>query len=193
MSSTNRGGQRSAKDYYVTPIHEVVTFLKALQEDFPQLASTKLRILDPCAGGDAEHEMSYPAAIKQVWPHAEVMTIDIREDSKAEFLGDYLTSDIDMTPPDIVMSNPPFSLAQEFINKGLKDVAKGGLVIMLLRLNFFGAQKRMPWWHKTMPVYSYVHNERMSFTPNGKTDSIEYMHCVWVEGQNPKTTMLRVI
>lgn len=54
-----------------------------------------------------------------------------------------------------------------------------GFVIMLLRLNYFGSQKREEFWEDNMPAKCYVHRKRMSFTDEGGTDSIEYMHAVW--------------
>lgn len=44
-----------------------------------------------------------------------------------------------------------------------------------------------------MPVTAYVHNRRMSFTDDGKTDSIEYMHAVWKKGEKPEYTRLKII
>lgn len=194
MSSTNRGGQRNPKDYYVTPIQPILDFCKAIKEDL-NWTWDKLWVLDPCAGGDEKHPMSYPTALEQ-FAGIKMTTIDIREDSRAQFVGDYITCNLkenDIPTPDVVMSNPPFFLAQEFVNKALTDVVPGGWVILLLRLNYFGAQKRLAWWHANMPVYCYVHSDRMSFTEDGKTDSIEYAHCMWHQGEHPKYTQLRVI
>ena len=39
-----------------------------------------------------------------------------------------------------------------------------------------------------MPKYVFVHNRRMSFAEDGKTDSIEYMHAVWQKGYRSKFT-----
>jgi len=192
MSSTNRGGERNKNDYYVTPIQPILDFCKAIEEDLGWTWKGK-RVLDPCAGGDDKHPMSYPTALQQFCPGLEVITVDIREDSKAQFLGDYLTSNLEMTPPDVVMSNPPFFLAQQFVDKGLADVCDNGWVILLLRLNYFGSQKRLKWWQSQMPLWCYVHAERMSFTEDGRTDSIEYCHCMWQKDNYPSFTQLRVI
>jgi len=44
-----------------------------------------------------------------------------------------------------------------------------------------------------MPSYVFVHSKRISFTDNGKTDSIEYAHYVWKKGECPKFSKLMVI
>jgi hypothetical protein len=163
MSSTNRGAERSASDYYVTKIPDILAFLHAFAEDRPAFASR--HILDPCAGGDDRNPMSYPEAIRQAgWNEAQIDTIDIRPDSVAARKGDYLRMDLDVAP-DIIISNPPFGLALEFIQKALRNVKRGGLVIMLLRLNFFGSRKRRSWFQANMPLYTYVHAERLGSWP----------------------------
>jgi hypothetical protein len=192
MSSTNRGNDRSAHDYYVTPIPAIIHFIQEFHADNEWFGPSY--IVDPCAGGDASNPMSYPSAFRLLgYTPLRFNTIDIRGDSPATITCDYLKCDVGSSKPDLIISNPPFNLAMEFIQKALEDVREGGLVIMLLRLNYFGSQKRKAWWQANMPTWCYVHSERMSFTPDGKTDSIEYMHAVWVKGQHPKFTQLRVI
>lgn len=193
MSSTNRGSDRSKFDYYVTPIDEIRKFLLNLMVDYK--VPTPLRILDPCAGGDAKHPMSYPEALKQAWYYScfDLTTIDIREDSLAEFKMDYLGHTLFERSFNMVISNPPFDLAQQFILKALTDVEHDGLVIMLHRLNFFGGQARKEFWKLHMPEATYVHSKRMSFTDDGKTDSIEYCHSVWRKGSHPAFTKMRMI
>ena len=93
----------------------------------------------------------------------------------------------------ISITNPPFALAREIIDKALKDVKDNGFVIMLLRLNYFGGKLREDLWKSHMPKYAFVHNKRLSFTDNGKTDSIEYMHCIWQKGYYPEFCQLKVI
>ena len=91
----------------------------------------------------------------------------------------------------------------------------GGLVIMLLRLNFYGSGERKDWIQNYMPSHCYVHSQRMSFVPDDVkaekkaeakaagldpakvkgigSDSIEYGHFIWQSGIRPKFTKLRVI
>lgn len=181
MSSTKRGGKRHISDYYVTPIPAIVGFLERFCEIEPSsYILTDFPILDPCAGGDAIHPMSYPTALAE-YGFENIDTLDVREDSPADFHSDFFA----WTPNKeygTIISNPPFVLAMEFIKKSLEVVCDDGFVIMLLRLNFFGSRKRKSFWDKFMPKYAFVHHERMSFTEDGKTDSIEYMHAVWQKG-----------
>ena len=154
MSSTNRSNARKehVADYYVTPIQDIELFLKEFDKRI-HLDWNKLKILDPCAGGNKEirdknnklieayHPMSYQTAIHNVFGACNVNNIDIRENSLSEIKGDYLSMNaVKRFSPDIIITNPPFNIATSIITKALDDVADNGYVIMLLRLNFFGSK-----------------------------------------------------
>jgi len=190
MSSTLRSNARNehVSDYYITPISEVEKFLI----EFDKIYGYHLRygrILDPCAGGDINHDMSYPAALSKY--NNQIDTIDIREDSRAAIRSDYLKTDC-VNKYDLIITNPPFNIALDIIKKAINDVKPNGIVVMLLRLNFFGSKERKPFWDEYMPEYCFVHHKRMSFLDKGGTDSIEYCHMVWRKGFNGYTK-LRVI
>lgn len=190
MSSTRRGKKVINHDYYITPQDEIKKFLERLHLLYPRVLEGL--ILDPAAGGDEKHEMSYPTVIQQFNSFANIKTIDIREDSKAEVKGDYLNMKL-IYKPSLIITNPPFSLAQEFITKALSDIDEVGLVVMLLRLNFFEGQKRKEFWKHNMPTFSFVHSKRMSFVESGQADSVAYMHCVWEKGRRFEYTALTII
>ena len=194
MSSTARGGRRHVSDYYVIPQADIKDFLSAwlgdLQTSGHWLADRpdKAAWLDPCAGGDAKHAASYVQVIKKAFEPDVLDSCDIREDSRAANKADFLAST--MTGYDVVISNPPFCDAERFILRSLDAVNGGGFVVMLLRLNFLGSVKRQEFFKTHMPEAIYVHPRRLSFTSDGKTDSIEYAHFVWRKGKSPKNSKL---
>lgn len=219
MSSTN-GQSKFPNEYYITPISEIVKFLEAWREDVHPL-SWPQRILDPCAGGNKEtitvprldklgnpHKdgpwivppspPSYPEAFRQIpdW-NPTVVTADIRTDAIADYAGCFLEPTCFNFLPkfDAIIFNPPFSLALEFIQKALNDVRPSGFVAALLRLNFLGSNERNAWLRANPPTWIYVHGKRMSFTPDGGTDSIEYAHMVWSRPphREEKYSKLRVL
>ena len=177
MSSTNRGYDRHISDYYVTPVNEIKKFWEEFKVH--NNISTVNYVLDPSAGGDSKHIMSYPEVLKN--EDFELVTMDIRQDSLAALKGDYLVTKFDKSF-DMIFTNPPFVQALEFLQKALNDVKDDGYVIMLLRLNFLGSRARNEWLKNNMPYEIYVHSKRISFTDDGKTDSIEYAHFVWKKG-----------
>lgn len=194
MSSTNRSSAREEHiaDYYVTPVYKIKEFLNEFIKYEPTAFDGY--IIDPCAGGDNKHPMSYPKALEEVFndKNYKIFTMDIRDDSLANFKCDYLKTDIP-TKPDTIITNPPFAIAKDIINKALNDVKDNGFVIMLLRLNYMGGQLREDLWKTQMPKYIFVHNRRMSFTDDGKTDSIEYAHFVWQKGYYPEFSKTKII
>ena len=202
MSSTNRSNARDShvSDYYVTPSKPILDLFEALkQSECCDLFSADgnlhwwYRYLDPCAGGDADNEMSYPKVIHDLGvDNAFITTIDLRENSKAGIKADFLDLTCDKGKHKVVITNPPFNIAEDIIKKSFEFVEDGGYIIMLLRLNFFGSKKRKEFWKNNMPILTFVHRERISFT-NGQTDSIEYMHCVWKKGVAQNYTKLTII
>lgn len=187
MSSTNRGYDRHKSDYYITPQQPIHDFLEYFHEE--GLGGDVDIILDPCAGGDEENQMAYPTALSDYYKN--IKTIDIREDSKAEVITNYLEHELDYKP-NMIITNPPFNIAKDIINKAMNDVADNGYVIMLLRLNFFGSKDRREFFRDNMPTHCFVHHRRISFT-NGATDSIEYAHFVWRKGVVQNHTKLILI
>lgn len=76
---------------------------------------------------------------------------------------------------DLIITNPPFSLAQEFIDY---SISKSKVTIMLLRLNFLGSIKRYEWWSNSPPTAIHVLSKRPSFTGSG-TDATDYGWFIW--------------
>ena len=202
MSSTNRGDtERQRDDYYVTPKWCVREFLRSWNF-FKNVPHDPL-IVDPCAGGDTVNGMTYPEVIKE-WGYNTV-SMDIRPDSPAEFpMTNFLTADVGGIDADLLITNPPFNLAIEMIPKAFTVVKTGGWVVMLLRINFLGAQARGAFWQEFMPHSIYVHSKRPGFYPDNwrelypelktkSTDSTEYAHFVWQVGNYPKFSQTRVI
>lgn len=87
---------------------------------------------------------------------------------------DYLNTEYNHV--DCIITNPPYSLAQEFVTKALEDA---DVVIMLLRLGFLESQTRNKWWQDNKPSSLMVLSQRPSFTEDGKTDGSGYAYFVW--------------
>jgi hypothetical protein len=201
MSSTLRGSKRAEYDYYRTPQKPITQILEALIQ-YDVLPNDKpinqLVFLDPCAGGDNTNPtMPYPHAITNLYqPLTPIRTVDIREDSSAQYHLDFLSQtneELQDTFYDVIITNPPFDIATQIIETAHLYTRHKGIIVMLLRLNFWGSIQRQPFFQKYPPAYCFIHPRRMSFTPDNKTDSIEYAHFVWVKDERPpycKTILL---
>jgi hypothetical protein len=78
----------------------------------------------------------------------------------------------------VAITNPPFRLAQGFIDACLKHA---DTVVMLLRLNYLASKARWEFMSARTPDV-YVLPNRPSFTGGG-TDSIEYGWFIWGQQQ----------
>jgi hypothetical protein len=79
----------------------------------------------------------------------------------------------------VIITNPPFTLAEEFVRKSRQEAA---YVVMLLRLSFLASKRRHGWLSYDMPDV-YVLPQRPSFVRNAKghagVDSSEYAWFFW--------------
>ena len=184
LSATNRSNVRRPQDFYSTPLDSILPVLDYL--DIPD----KAEILDPCGGhGSIIKALINYKIMKKIneckdcdW---QIDTVEIREEEeeilsticRTAKIGDFLKSD--MGKYDLVISNPPYSLAQEFIDKGLECLNENGKLVYLLRTNFLESKKRFQWWQDKLPSGIYVLHARPSFTGSGKTDATSYAWFVW--------------
>ncbi len=130
--------------------------------------------------------------IEAVGPRAAWATYDIREVPKPELSAhhvapyDFLKHD-ERLRFDVIITNPPFYLAEEFVRKAL---ACADHVAMLLRLAFLESRKREQ-FHQQHRADVYVLSRRPSFMANGATDSCAYGWFVWGPGRGGRWEILR--
>jgi len=138
-SRNNASGKRKASDLYET--HYSLS-----REILPKLAwNTNLSISDPCAGNGAI------VKVLKEYGFTNIISHDILTD-KVDFLQD-------TTPVDYCFSNPPYSLANEFILHA-KEVVKEKFAF-LLPLTYLQGSYRYNniWMDNTFPLESiYVFN-----------------------------------
>lgn len=76
----------------------------------------------------------------------------------------------------VVIGNPPFSLAMEFVLRS-REVAPKAFIAFLLRTNFSGSEDRAAFMQANAPDLKSLPN-RPSFRGGG-TDSVEYSWFIW--------------
>jgi len=164
MSRAKPIKERNAYDFYATP--------KWCYEnlDFPFHLFDKAH--EPCRGDGRIVSFLEDKGVK-------VTSTEIREGE------DFFDWD-DKTG--LIFTNPPFSIAQEFIEHSLP---RSKCVVMLLRINFLGSKKRYDFWQKNKPDAIYVLSKRPSFTGKG-TDATEYAWFVWQQEEFVKPGIYHV-
>jgi hypothetical protein len=168
MSATNRGSKRLPLDDYPTPAWLSRAIVPVLKQHFFE---QKLRILEPCAGSGKMVEV-----LKEEFPTSKITSWDLKRD-KIDFLKQRPRPGFDL-----IITNPPFGLAQEVITHAMKfrctDAPHLPIVAMLLRVSFLGSRKRAKWLRANTPTDMYVTPRRPTFV-RGTTDNCEYAWFLW--------------
>lgn len=187
MSATNRGCERKAYDFYATPPETIRAFLA----NFDGISSGD-RILEPSAGNG-----QIVKVLREGGYDNRIDAVELRPEERGtlEALADNVTigSFFDYEPDcgyDVIIGNPPYSLALDFINKSLELLHPGGLLIFLLRTNFLESEKRFKWWQEHPLSGLYTLHKRPSFTGRG-TDATSYSWFVWERGGGPAAWVIR--
>ncbi len=167
---------RREYDFYPTPLSFARTAL-----DLLPLAFYPRSIIDPGAGTGIWGE-----AAKAKWPKSIINGYEIRqEDQPGEYnywkTGDYL--DIEITGGvSLVMGNPPYKFAEEFIRKSLDLLEDGGYLVFMLRLAILESKKRMQLWKDYPRKKVVVCANRPSFSGDGKTNATAFAFLYWEKG-----------
>lgn len=153
MSATNRGAKRVASDFYPTPLESFTPLI-------PYLRLLPQPIWEP-ACGDAR------------------LIVAMKQESISCGGSDLQTGGYDFLKDtdqhQTILTNPPFTLAQQFCEHAINH---SKCTVMLLRLNFLGSKKRKQWWLKNEPDAIFVLSSRPDFTGEGG-DACEYGWFVW--------------
>jgi hypothetical protein len=153
---------RIAQDVYITPAYCVDKLLPWI--DFAVRApSQTVTFFEPCRGTGALTDRIPAHAYRE---HCEI----------SEGV-DYLATTVE-PGLDIIITNPPYSLALEFLRKSLGEAYT---VVYLLRLNFLGSVARKPFWDEHPPTHLFTITPRPRFV-NGGSDSCEYGWFIWDRG-----------
>lgn len=99
---------------------------------------------------------------------------------------DFLKETLDGFEGDVI-TNPPYSVGFEFVQRALESVRPGGKVAMLLKVQFLEGQKRGVFFKDTPPRTVYISSSRISCAKNGDFErfpnsAIAYAWYVWEKG-----------
>ena len=196
MQSLNRlksERPRKAYDFYETPIELARTALTRLDKD---TYMNNLSVLDVGAGSGV-----WGNAYKdEILDNSCLWGLDIQELPKpasydAWIYGtDFLVIEFLSDRFDLIMGNPPYSLAEEFVRKSYRLLEEKGQVFFLLRLAFLESKKRhFGLFTDHPPKRVYVLSRRPSFftTKDGSktTDALSYAMFLWQKGWTGKTEL----
>lgn len=187
FSGTNTK-KRNPKDFYQTPYSMTAQLLQKINYSIPRNST----VLDPADGAGAVTKV-----LRTYLTDTKVIGTDINK-------GDDFLQRPETDKVDWIITNPPYSLANEFIEKSF-SIAREGFA-MLLPLNYLQSETRYNQFFKDYApaeVYVFTRMPWLSDTvrEDGKyqTAMLAYCWMVWVNGiadngwYNPGLTALRWI
>ncbi len=181
MSSTNRGTVRNADDFYETPAWVTKAIL-------PFLPSSGV-LLDPCCGRGKILKVAREAG----YPCIGMELDEERALASRECAFDVATCDslaggsASWGVADIILTNPPFCLAEEFVRRSIEEVEKRGITAaLLLRLAFLESEGRQA-FHRRYLSDVHVLAQRPNFCASVRCKS---KTCEWgvllpIEAERP--------
>lgn len=178
--------ERASEDYYATPPEATRALLERV--DFPIVVGGYHNcFLEPCVGGGHIADV-----IKEFYPEAIVVGYDIVDRGYPEtVISNFLTLERTFVEFDNIITNPPYSLAQQFLEKSMEYIGTGGKIAMFLKIQFLEGQKRKKLFAKYPPKYVYVFSKRQNPWRNGSpldekgkpwSSTMCFAWFVWEEG-----------
>lgn len=177
-ASNHSKDERQSEDYYATDPMAAEWLLRLEEIQGP--------IWEPCCGGGH--------LAKVFSDHGyDVKATDLVDRGYGQGGVNFLDSRIKEWNGSII-TNPPFAIAQEIIEKALDIVPEGQKVCMFLRVLFLEGQRRRALFEKYPPKKVWVASRRIICAKNGDFKSTigaaqAYMWAIWVKGYNGDTAL----
>jgi len=172
---------RSEYDYYATPPEAVRMLL--------ELETFGHSIWEPACG-----EGHISEVLKECGYN--VFSTDIIKRGYESDIIDFLSFDSEGSPTKYdIITNPPYSKAQQFIEKALRVVRPKGKVAMFLKIQFLEGKSRKEFFKRYPPIRIWVSSDRLFCAKNGefptnprdRRGSICYAWFIWQHGYNGDT------
>ena len=156
LAGGNPANGRVDKDFYATDP-------KALRMLFAVHNFDMTKVLEPCVGSG-----TLAKTIEEDF-HIIPTCVDVADYGYPNtILHDFLSWDTSEHFSSII-TNPPYSLASEFVEKGYSLLVPGGQMAMFLKIQFLESEKRKKLFDNYPPRYIYVFRKRMATWANGQT------------------------
>lgn len=180
MLGVNPNTERQKEDFYATEPSALILFIERLKLDNIEINKNVWE----CACGkrhlgnvllDYGHEVKFTDIIKRI---DGVCEEDFLLQSEL-FNGDILT-------------NPPFNLAEKFVEKGMELLKEGNRLFLFLKIQFLEGQKRKELFKKYPPKYVYCYSARQKCARDGEFEKYTattqfYAWYIWEKGFSGET------
>lgn len=161
--------ERRGNDYYPTPPTVTRALIAAEREAMLAMCDAVHPVWEPCGRGGAISRELEAAGF------TTIATDLIPDPDNRVMQQDLLLCRQALAP--VVVTNPPFALAEEMIRHLLVDL-RCNYVAMLLKSSFWHAQARTGLWRQRQPQRIWALNWRPDFLGKG-APTMEVIWCVW--------------
>jgi hypothetical protein len=168
--------ERKPSDFYPTPYDVTESIMPVVRS----LIGLEGKIWEPCCGN-----MDMSRVLE--WHGYEVTSTDIRDTGQGIGGFDFLNDDPEekwgwIPDPEMIVMNPPFSLAEEFILRALQYTPN---VACLMKIDYWNAARRMKLWRENMPQFFLPLTWRPAFLAKERGNS-PLMNCAWCVWTRPE-------
>jgi hypothetical protein len=180
-ASSHSEHEREKHDYYATTPDAIDKLFNILGSDL------SLSIWEPCCG-----ELHLSKRMLELLPNLKIRNSDLinRVGEGVEVL-DFLKYDKPNSFDGSIITNPPYSFAQEIVEKAIETVTVGNFVCMFLKLTFLEGQKRRKFFDKYPPMKVLVSSTRLKCALNGEfektgSSAAAYAWFIWIKDFSKK-------
>lgn len=183
MLGVNPETIRQSEDFYATNPKALVLFLDKLSEDGIGL---NYKVWE-CAVG-----MGHLADVLLDYGY-EVRATDIVDRGYPNtYVLDFLT--VTEKWDGDILTNPPFKLAEKFLEKGIELLEKGNKLFLFLKIQFLEGQKRKELFKTYPPKYVYCYSSRQQCCRDAEFEKFTattqfYAWYIWEKGFKGETTI----
>lgn len=174
VQKSYKAWDRKPSDFYPTPYDVTESLIPVIST----LLLPGAKIWEPCAGN-----MDMTRVLE--WHGFEVTSTDLRDTGQGIGGFDFLNDDpIEkwgwVVDPDMIVMNPPFSLAAQFIERALLYTPN---VACLMKIDYWNAISRLPLWRRKLPTFFLPLTWRPAFLAKerGNSPLMNCAWCVWVQ------------
>ena len=164
--------ERETNDYYATE-PKAATLLMQLEDLSP--------LIWECACGEGHLAKEFEKAGHKVYATDLI-------DRGYGYVTDFLSTKAPPVPGFDIVTNPPYSKAQEFVEHALEILENGRKVAMFLKIQFLEGKARRKLFDSQPPKVIYVSTGRLKCAMNGdferyaKSNAICYAWFIWEKG-----------
>jgi len=184
MLGVNPLAERQAEDFYATDSNALTLFIEKLKFDGIKLNQN---IWEPACGMghlsnrllDYGYDVKSTDLVDRGYGIGNCDFLDEYEMPNFEWIGDILT-------------NPPFKLAEKFVERGNKILKDGNRLYLFLKIQFLEGQKRKELFKIYPPKYVYCYSARQLCCKDGEFEKYTattqfYAWYVWEKGFSGET------